>query len=137
MDDAGLVRVGERVAHVAQQEHDVVHRQRSLAREAMPKRGAGLVRHHEVQRPAGFPGVEERHNVRMVELRDDRDLAQEPLGGERRVELRAHDLDGDVTRVLEVVREVDGRHPAAPELSRDAIALGKNLGEWRGLVVEQ
>ena len=48
------------------------------------------------------------------------DLAQEPLGAERGGELRAQHLDRDVAVVLEVVREVDGGHAAAPELALDA-----------------
>ena len=49
------------------------------------------------------------------------DLAQEPLTAERGAELGMQHLDGDVAIVLEIVREVDGRHAAGAELALDAI----------------
>ena len=50
---------------------------------------------------------------------------------------RMHDLDRDVARVLEVAREVHGRHSAASDLPRQAIALGQRVGESRAPVLEQ
>jgi len=53
--------------------------------------------------------------VRVVEPRDDLDLAQEPLGAEQRGEIRRENLDRDPPAVLEVVREIDG--PTARSIS--------------------
>src|SRR6478672_11100413 len=39
------------------------------------------------------------------------------------------DLDGDVAVVPEVVGEVDGRHPASPELALDAVAVSQSSTE--------
>ena len=133
MDDAGLMRVGERVAHVAQEEHDVVHGQRSLAHEPVAQRSAGLEGHDEVARAAGFARVVEGNDVRMVKLRDDRDLLREAFGGERGLQRGMHDLHGDVARVLEVVREVDGGHAALAKFALDPVAVSERGFEtaWR------
>ena len=65
----------------------------------------------------------------MLQLRGRLDLAQEPLGAERGAEVGMQHLDRDVAIVLEVVREVDGRHAAGAELALDAVAVGKRGGE--------
>ena len=54
-----------------------------------------------------------------LQPRGELDLAQEPLGAQRRGELGAEHLERDLAVVLEVVREVDGRHAAAAELALD------------------
>ena len=61
--------------------------------------------------------------------------AQEPLAAERRAEVGVQDLDGDVAVVLEVVREIDGRHAAGAELALDAVAIGERRSQAREDVV--
>ena len=61
----------------------------------------------------------------MVEAGGDPDLAEEALARERLGELRPTDLDRDVPVVLEVVREVDGRHPARAKLAVDPVTVGE------------
>jgi hypothetical protein len=80
MDDPALVRVRQRVTHVAEHEHRVVHRKRTIARKPLAQRRPGFVRHDVVQAPVGRPGVVERHDMRMVELGGDLDFAKEPFG---------------------------------------------------------
>src|SRR5206468_8844914 len=70
-------------------------------------------------------GIDEREDVRMSEARRDPDLAQEPLGPERRSELRAEDLDRDVAAVFPVLREVDGGHAAPAEEAAQLVPLGQ------------
>ncbi len=53
------------------------------------------------------------------------DLAQEPLGAEGRRELGAQHLDGDGAVMLQVLGEVDRRHPAPTELALDRVAVGE------------
>ena len=76
-------------------------------------------RHHVEEQPAGVAAVEQRQDVRMLQLRRRLDLGEEPLGAERGAEVRMQDLDRDVAVVLEVVREIDGRHAAGAELALD------------------
>ena len=61
----------------------------------------------------------------MLELGDDVDLAEEPLGAQRRGELGPQDLERDLAVVLEVVGEVDGGHAALAELALDAVAAAE------------
>ena len=68
----------------------------------------------------------------MLQPRRRTDLGQEPLAPERRAEVRVEDLDGDVAIVLEVVREIHGRHPARAELSLDPISGGEGVRQARG-----
>ena len=75
--------------------------------------------------PVGSAGVEERKNVRMLERRRRLDLDDEPLSAEHRRKFRFENFDGDFAIVLEVVREIDGRHAAGAELALDAIAVGE------------
>src|SRR3990170_7456179 len=61
----------------------------------------------------------------MVELRGDLDLAQEPVGAEGGRELWLEDLECDSALVLEVLSEINGRHPARPEFPLDRVAIGE------------
>jgi hypothetical protein len=51
----------------------------------------------------------------MLEPGGEADLALEALRAEYSGQLGVQDLEGDGAVVLEIVREVNGRHPAAPE----------------------
>jgi hypothetical protein len=57
------------------------------------------------------------------------DLAQEPLGADRRRELRPQHLDRDPAMVLQVPGEIDGGHAALPQLPLEAVAIGESRGE--------
>src|SRR5439155_26556172 len=70
----------------------------------------------------------------MCEPGHDLDLAQEPIGSDRRRDVAVEDLDRDLPAMLEVVREEDRRHSAAPQLAVEAIALGQSPREVFGSV---
>ena len=53
----------------------------------------------------------------MLQVGGRPDLAEKPLGADHGGELRAHDLDGDLAVVPEILRQVDGGHAAGPELA--------------------
>ena len=61
----------------------------------------------------------------MVQVGGGRDLAQEALGPEGVDQLGTEHLYGDLAIMLEVVREIDRGHPARPELTLDAVAVGE------------
>src|SRR5437763_324119 len=67
----------------------------------------------------------------MIEPRCDLDLTQEALGTEHRRQLGAQHFDGDGAVVLDVVREVDGRHSAAAQLAPDSVATRERRLEAR------
>src|SRR5207249_7985499 len=64
----------------------------------------------------------------------DLDLTQKPVRPESRCQLRAEHLERHLTVMLDVVREIDGRHAAAPQLSLDDIAAGEGGGEAVALI---
>ena len=61
----------------------------------------------------------------MMQIGGGRDLAQEALGPEGVGQRGAEHLHGYLALVLEVVREIDRGHPARPELTLDAVAVGE------------
>src|SRR5207247_8786492 len=70
-------------------------------------------------------GVVQCQDVWVVQLGRDLDLSQKPVGPDDRRELGSQDLDGHLPAVLQVVGEVDRRHPAAAELPLDGVAPGE------------
>src|SRR4029077_719764 len=69
--------------------------------------------------------VEQGQDVGVLQAGDDPDLAQEAIGAEGGADLRAEDLEGDLTLVAEVAGEVDPRHPALADQAEDLIAIAE------------
>jgi hypothetical protein len=65
----------------------------------------------------------------MIELGTDLDFTQEPLGTDRGSELGAHDLDGYLAVMLEILREVDSGHPTATKFPLDGVTVGEGCLE--------
>jgi hypothetical protein len=82
-------------------------------------------RHHIVQHPGRLSGVEQRENVGVGQLGGDLDLLQEALRSQRRRQVVAEDLDGDLAVVLEIARQIHGGHAAAADFSVDGVAVGE------------
>jgi hypothetical protein len=61
----------------------------------------------------------------VLEIRRDLDLGEEPLGPEDGAELRAEELECDVSVVANVAREIHRRHAAAADLALDVVAPGE------------
>jgi hypothetical protein len=72
----------------------------------------------------------DRQDVRMLELRGEADLSEKTLGAEHRRELRMEDLQRHGTAVLQIARQVDPGHPAAPELALEQVAAAKSISKW-------
>ena len=60
----------------------------------------------------------------MIQSRGEADLALEAFGSQRRRQLGVEQLERHRAIVAQVAREVDGGHPAAPELALDTVAVG-------------
>ena len=95
---------------LARQPQRIVHRQRALPLQPLPKRLALDVRHHVVEDAVRLARVVHRQDVRMAQLARDLHLAQEPLGAERRGQLGPHHLHRHPALVLLVHGEVHRRH---------------------------
>jgi hypothetical protein len=107
----------------------------SLAGEPLPQ-GFPPDEGHDVveEAAAGIPRVVERQDVGVIERRGDPDLAGEPVGAEQRSELGPEDLDRHLAVMLEIVRQVDGRHPAPAELALEGVAAPEGGAEAFQLV---
>ena len=126
VNDAVPVRVVERARDLARDPHRLVDRQLLLAVEPVAERLALDVRHDVVQEAVGGAGIEQREDVRVLQVRRGADLGQESLGADHRGELGPQHLDRDLAVVAKIVGEVDGRHAAGPELPKDAVAFGES-----------
>ncbi len=129
MNHAALVRVVERVRHLARDLQSVLERQLLVALQPVAQRLALHVGHDVVQDACGFAGVVDGDDVGVIERGGDLDLAQEPLGAECRGELGSHDFDGYLAAVLQVLGEMDDGHPPRAERALQAVAVGDGLGE--------
>ena len=116
VDDAVAVGVVERGGHFHRDPDRVVHRQLLLAADPVADRLALDIRHHVEEEAVGLPAVEERQDVRMLEVRGRRDLGKEPLGADDRRQLGPEHLDRHAPVVPDVLRQVDGGHAALAEL---------------------
>jgi hypothetical protein len=117
-----LVRMGQRVGHLARDAERLVHGQLPLPPQAVAERLALDIRHDVVEEPIRLARIVERHDVRVPQPCRDPDLPQEPLGPERRRQLGPQHLHRDRPPVPRVLCQVDQRHPARPQLAPDQIA---------------
>src|SRR5215212_6635630 len=67
--------------------------------------------------------------MRMLKSRRRLDLGEKSFGAECGAEVFVQHFDCDVAVVLEVVREIHGRHPARAELALDAVSVRESVGE--------
>src|ERR1700689_4196248 len=63
--------------------------------------------------------------MRVLETPHDGDLAPKPVGAERCGKLRVQHLERDLAPVFRVAGQIHGRHPTAPELTLEEIALAE------------
>ena len=61
----------------------------------------------------------------MLEPRGEPHFTLEPLGAERGGELRVEHLERDGAVVAEVLRQIDGGHPAAAQLPLQPVAVAE------------
>ena len=98
-----------------------------LALEVLAQRLALDVRHHVVQKSFDLARIEQRKDVRVIEPRRDLDLAEKPVGAERRGEFRMQNLERDDALVLGVLREIDRGHSAATKLTVNGVGRSEKL----------
>src|SRR6185437_13481394 len=129
VQDAVPVRVvegtGERPDHVDR----LVDGQGTLALEPAAQRSALHQGHDVVEVAADRSRIEERQDVRVLELSGDSDFAEEPVGADDRADFGAEYLDRDLPVVLEVGGEVHHRHAALADLAVELVAAGEAVLE--------
>ena len=110
MDQTVRVGVVQCGSHLPDQPDRLLHRKLWFSGKPLPERSAPHVRHDVVQPAAGFAGVVEGQDVRMGELRGNLDLAEEPGAADRLRQLGAKNLDGYLSVVLQILREINRSH---------------------------
>lgn len=103
----------------------LVHVQLVLTLQELSQRSPLHVRHHVIQEAVGLPGVEQRKDVGMLEVRGRLDLREEALAPDDGSELGPEHLDGDLPIVLPVIGQVHRGHSALAELAIDVVPIGQ------------
>ena len=129
VDHAVLVCIGQRACDGGRDPHGVAHRELLLAVEPRAQRLALHIRHDIKEEPASLATVEQRQQIRMLQVRGDLDLAQEPLDAEHRAEFRLEHLEGDAPFMAQVARQVHGRHAAFADLAVNHVSIGERGSE--------
>src|SRR6476620_7681225 len=112
MDDAMAMRILQRARNMLRDSDCLVYRQLPLARQAIAKRFALDERHDVEQTSARFARIVQWQDMRMVQSRGDLNLTKKALCPESSTKLRLEDLDRDRATMADVIRLVDGGHPA-------------------------
>ena len=119
------VGVVERRGHLGGDPHRVGHGELLLPVEPAPERLA-LDEGHDVEEEAvGLARVEQREDVRVLQVGGELDLGQEPLGADDGGELGPEQLEGDLPVVPEVLGQEDRGHAAGADLALDPVAVGR------------
>ena len=100
MREPVIVGVAEGVEHFGGDPDGPVDGQRTIPAHHVSQRLSRHERHHEPEQIVGFARVEQRRDVRMVQLGGPANLAQEAISGDRDCQLGMQHLDRDFAAVL-------------------------------------
>src|SRR5437868_1442976 len=115
MDDMVAVCVVERAGDRRRYAESFADWELLLTVEAVAKRFALDERHDVEERSVRrLSRVEERKEIRVLEVRGDADLGEKPLDAHDRGKLWVENLQCDLSVVLEVAREIAVAMPPAP-----------------------
>src|SRR5918994_1634365 len=137
MDYSLLMSVGERVGRLAGDPERLGDWQTELAEKTLPQGLPFHERHDIVQKAIRRARVEQRQNVRVLEMGDDPDLTEESLGTQRGGELGAEDFERDLAIVAQVAGEVDGGHAALSQLTLELITISQGCAQSIGFKLVQ
>ena len=136
MNHTVRVRVIQRIGNFGGDSDRVLDGKELLAVQPVAQRFAFDERHHVVEHSAGFAGIVQRHDVRMLEIRRRPDLGEKSLRAERRREVGMQHLERDLPVVAYVLGEINGGHSATPELAVNAVAISERWKFGRGGLVQ-
>src|SRR5438094_6314852 len=134
MDYAYAVRVVQRSDQGQRNANGLFDRELFLAIDTITQRFTLHERHHVEELALCFAAVEERQQVRMLQVRRNADFGEEALLANHGAQLRAQHLERDVALVAEIPREVYHGHSALTDLPLDEIAAGKRAVQLREYV---
>ena len=119
--DTLLVRRRERARDLPHHTHRFVDRQFPVVREPLAQRLTAHERHREVRQAADLAGGEKRHDVRVLQLRGECDLAAESVDGNLASDRLGKDLDDYVAAEGILARDEHARHAAAAKLTLQGV----------------
>ncbi len=125
VNHAARMRVGQRVGDLAQDPGCFGNRKLAVADQPLPQRLAFDIGHDIVQETVGLTRIEQRQDVRMLQLGRDLDLAKESIAPHGGSELGPEHLHRDFAMVLQVLREIYGCHAAAPDLAIESVPFSQ------------
>ena len=131
---AGIVREGECARHFAQHAHRLVHGKLPTPADLCAKTFALHVRHREPGQPFARARGEQRHDVRMLELRRERDLALEPIDGDLARHVGGQHLDHHLPAKRMLRGNEHAGHAAAAELALDGVGVAQRELELFGKI---
>ena len=121
------MRMLQRGQNVRNDTERIAKLHRATRREMIAQRFTRDVRHHEKGKAVGRSAVEQRHNIRMLQVGSQPDLIIEILASLASYDVGALHFERDRSAQQLVVREVDDGHAAGANLALYAIAPGQNI----------
>ncbi len=109
--------------------HRIVDTELFLAVEFVPLRLAVDERHDVIEERIGLSRIEEREDVRVLEIGGRLYFLDEPLGTQDRREFRPQHFHRHLAVVFQVFGEIDRSHAARTQLFSDGIAVGECVFE--------
>ncbi len=132
MDHVVPMRVGKRVRDGGGDLDRFIDPELRFAIQLVTQRLAVDERHDVIQERVGLARIEQRKDVRVLEIGGGRDFLHEAFGPEHRSEFGSQHLDRHLALVLEVLGEVDRRHAAFAEVALDLVAVREGGREAGG-----
>ena len=130
MNDAAAVRVIQRIGDLARDAQRLDERQ-PAAVQPLAQRLPFDERHREPEIPAGFAGIMDRQDVRMLQPSGQHDFLLKALGAKDGRKLGMQQLECHRPVVLQVMGEEHSGHTAAAELAVETITGSDGLPEIR------
>jgi hypothetical protein len=121
------VGVAKRLGYRHSNPDRLIDRQLPLAVEARPKRLALDERHDIVEVTAGFARIEQRDEIRMLEVCRDLDLGEEALGAEYLTYFRLEDFQRDEPIMANVACAEYRGHPSRADLALNEVTASQSL----------
>ena len=121
MDDASLMRVGERSGDIAKEAHALTDWQDAVAGKPVAEGSSLDERHRVVGVPRGPTGGEQRNDVRLLQRGRELDLALEAFRVDPLGQLGVQYLDDDRTPESALVSEEHTGHSSAAELAVEGV----------------
>ncbi len=125
MDNPLAMRVVQRVGHFRRDLHRLLDTELRFAVKLVAQCLTVDERHDIVKERIGFPRIEKRKDVGMLEIRSSRYLLHESFGAEHGGEFGAQDFNRDLTVVLKILGKINRGHAALTDLTLDLVAASK------------